>query len=386
MTDRLVRPAYGDGSLADLLPSLLAVLGMAGATDRLGLAGRLAGVRRIAVLLVDGLGHQLLPVAGPVAPVLADLTAGRLGALRPITTGFPSTTPTSLTSLGTGAPPGVHGLLGFRVSVPGTGRVLNHIEWTTDPDPRWWQPLPTQLALGAAAGISVTVVSRSEFVGSGLTESAWRGAAYRPADDLDALADRMLAALTTADPPALVYGYHRDVDRAGHRHGVDSPAWRAAVAGVDQLLDRLIAGLPADAALVVTADHGQLNVPEDARFDLDTDPRLSSGVDIVAGEPRVRYLHTVPGAVDDVIDTWREVLGEAAWVARREEVIAAGWFGPVSEAHLARIGDVVVVCRDRYVVLASVHEPPQASELVAYHGSWTAAEMLVPLIIVRGSG
>jgi hypothetical protein len=366
------------------MPSVLAAMGVPGAVDPIGLGERLAGVRRVAVLLVDGLGHRLLPLAAPVAPVLADVCAGRLGELRILTTGFPSTTPTSLASLGTGAPPGAHGLLGFTLNVPGTTRVLNHTEWGGDPDPLRWQPLTTQFAAAAAAGVAVTLVHRAEFAGSGLTVSAYRGASHRPAGDIDTLARQMLAALAEADPPALVYGYHPDLDAIGHQYGVDSAPWRAAAAGVDRLLARLVDGLPPDAALVVTADHGQLDIPADHRFDLDGDPRLGAGVRVVAGEPRVRYLHTVPGAVDDVIAAWRGVLGEAAWVGAREQAVADGWFGPVPEPHLARLGDVVAVCHDRYAVLATAHEPDRVAQLVAFHGSWTAAEMLVPLILIDG--
>lgn len=377
-----VRPAYGRGSLAEVIPSVLAVLGVPGAGDALGLTGQLAGVRRVAVLLVDGLGHHLLPLAAPVAPSLADTLAGRLGQLRPITTAFPSTTPTALTTLGTGAPPGEHGLVGFSLRVPDTGRVLNHIEWDGKPDPMRWQPVATQFARAAAAGVAVSVASRAQFVGTGLTVAAYRGAAYRPADGAEAVATEMLAALRQHDPPALVYGYHPDLDAAGHRYGVDSEPWRLAAAGVDRLVARLLDGLPADAALIVTADHGQLDVPADRRIDLDADPRLRAGVAAVAGEPRMRHLHVTPGATEDVIAVWRSILGDAAWVASRERVVAEGWFGPVPPEHLPRIGDVVVACQDRYAVLASAHEPRRVSDLVGFHGSWTAVEMLVPLLVL----
>jgi hypothetical protein len=380
--NEIVRPRYGWGCLADVLPSALAALGVPGATDLLGLRAALDGVRRIAVLLIDGLGQHLLPVAAPVAPALADAFAGRLGTLSTITSGFPSTTPTSLASLGTGAPPGAHGLLGFTVNVPGTRRVLNHIDWTGDPDPLRWQPLATQFDRAVAAGVAATVVSRASFAGSGLTVSAYRGATYRPAADIGELVTQVSAALA-GEPPSLVYGYHPDLDRTGHLFGVDSPQWRAAVADVDTLLTRLAGSLPPDAAVLVTADHGQLDVPPEYRFDLDADPRLRAGVRVVAGEPRVRYLHTRPGAAPEVIATWRAVLGDAAWVVPREEAVAAGWFGPVSESHLSRVGDVVVACHDRYAVLATKTEPPLVSSLIAYHGSYTAAEMLVPLLILR---
>ncbi|MER6595504.1 alkaline phosphatase family protein, partial [Micromonospora purpureochromogenes] len=194
----------------------------------------------------------------------------------------------------------------------------------------------------------------------------------------------MLAALAAGPGPTLVSGYHPDLDRHGHLTGVDSAPWRIAAAEVDALLARLVDGLPPDAALLVTADHGQLDVPAAHRFDLDTDSRLRAGVRVVAGEPRVRYLHVEPGAVDDVVAAWSAVLGPAARVETRAEAVATGRFGPVPEEHLRRVGDVVVTCHGTYAVLASRSEPPAVSRLVAYHGADTAAELTIPLLVVRG--
>jgi hypothetical protein len=375
-----VLPRYGSASLADLLPSAAAVLGVPG-PDPLGLSARLDGIRRLAVLLVDGLGSRQLPQAAPHGPTLAQLAAEP--DARELTAGFPSTTPTSLVTFGTGAPPGAHGVLGFFLNVPGTSRVLNHIRWGDDPDPRQWQPVEPVYARVAAHGVETTVVSHPEFEGSGLTVAAYRGARYRGAFGVDAVAAGMLAALRAA-PRALVCGYFGDVDRTGHQYGVDSAEWREAVADVDRLVRMVAEGLPADAALLVTADHGQLNVPADRRFDIGADPRLAAGVTVVAGEPRVRYLHVRPGAVDDVIAAWRAVLGPAAWVVPRAEAVAAGWYGQVAPQHLARIGDVVAVCGEDYVILANGVEPDSVNRMIAFHGSYTPVEMSVPLLVVRG--
>ncbi|MEU5937371.1 nucleotide pyrophosphatase/phosphodiesterase family protein [Micromonospora sp. NPDC047187] len=377
----ILGPGHGGGRLADVLPSALAVLGVPGSTDPLGLRPELAGVRRIAVLLVDGLGWYQLPTAAPYAPTIAGLAAT---VARPLIAGFPSTTPTSLVSLGTGVAPGAHGVLGFTVRVPGTDRVLTHTDWAADPSPLRWQPVPTQLERARAAGVTTSVVSRPEFGGSGLTLAANRGGDFRGAAGGDAVATAMLAALAAGAGPTLVSGYHADLDRHGHVSGVDSAPWRVAATEVDALVTRLVDGLPPDAALLVTADHGQLDIPAAHRFDLDTDPRLRAGVRLVAGEARVRYLHVEPGAVDDVRAAWSEVLGATARVRTRDEVVATGWFGPVPEEHLGRIGDVVVICNDTYAVMASRTERPMASKLVAYHGSDTAAELTVPLLVVRG--
>ncbi|WP_430779852.1 alkaline phosphatase family protein [Actinoplanes sp. G11-F43] len=412
---RAVAPAYGSGSLADLLPSVCAVLGVPGTADTLGLRARLDGVDRIGVLLVDGMGAYQLPLMKPLAPVLGDLTGGTL------TAAFPSTTPVSLVTVGTGAPPSAHGVLGFTVRRP-DGRVLNHIAWSDDPDPRQWQPVPTVLETAAAAGVPVTVVSRGLYQGTGLSVAAHRGGRYQVADDGPALAEAMLTALRST--PGLVYGYHPDLDKAGHEDGVGAPSWAEAARGVDRILDRLAHGLPPRSALLVIADHGQFNVPASARYDVTA---LGPAVIGVAGEPRARYLWAADGARDDLIATCRSVLGDDAWVLTRDEAIADGWYGPavspgpsagplpgpffspsagplrgpsagpfspgspgsfgrpgaMSSAYASRIGDVVIICRNRAIVTASAWEPERAGQLVAYHGSVTAAEMTVPLLIVR---
>jgi hypothetical protein len=369
-------------TLADVVPSALAVLGLPGSPDRLGLRDTLSGVRRIALLLVDGLGYHLLPLARPVAPVLADVMDGRLGTLLEISSGFPSTTPTSLVSLGTGVASGAHGVLGFTLNVPGTERVLNHVEWRDDPDPRTWQPVPNLFTLATSAGIPVTTVSRPEYEGSGLTLAAYGDVEFVGAGDADALAEQILRALRARS--GLVYGYHPPLDTAAHVSGIGSPQWMTAAAEVDRLVGRLTDELPPDAALLVTADHGGINVPAGKRIDVDADRSLRAGVRVIAGEPRVRYVHTRAGAQDDVLDAWRSGLGAAAQVVTRDEAVAAGWFGPVPQAHLARIGDIVAVCQNRYVLLATKHEDKRVGKLVAYHGAMTAEETAIPLIVHSG--
>lgn len=369
--------------LADVLPSALSLLGMPRMSDRLGLREHLGDVSRIAVLLVDGLGYHLLAGAARVGPVLADVVAGRVGHLDEIACGFPSTTPTSLVTLGTGVGSGAHGVLGFTLNVPGTDRVLTHIDWRDDPDPAEWQPVRTLFERAAAVGVSTVVVTRPMFQGSGLTVSAYRGARFVAADRSEELAERMLDELHAG--PGLVYGYHPSLDTAAHLYGIASRKWRRAAASVDRLVGRLLDGLPRDAGLVVTADHGGLDVPETDRMDAGADARLSEGVRVLAGEPRVRYVHTCDGATADVHAAWREVLGERADVVTREEAVAAGWFGPVSPAHLDRIGDVVAVCRGTTVILAGGHEPAAVAKLIGFHGALTPAETAIPLITLSRS-
>jgi hypothetical protein len=308
--------------------------------------------------------------------------AGAAGRLDELACTFPSTTPTSLASLATGVTPGEHGILGFTVKLPDSDRVLNHIFWRDDPPAAQWQPVPTWFERLHWAGVGASAVLPAAFLGSGLTEAAYRGARFVAATDGDDYAQLVINELRAA--PGLVYAYTAALDTAAHLFGVASPEWHAAGAYVDALLTRLVEALPPDAALLITADHGGLNVPQDRRIDLDGDARLSAGVRVVAGDPRVRYLHTEPGAASDVIAAWGELLDGRADVRSRDDAVAAGLFGSVLPGHLPRIGDVVVSCLGDTSVLASAHEPPEVAQLIGLHGASDPVEMAIPLITFQG--
>src|SRR5580698_2388960 len=167
-------PRYGESSLADLATSVLASLGVAGEANPL----ELAPAERVCLLVVDGLGWELLREHPAAAPFLSELAvAGRL-----LTAGFPATTVTSLASLGTGRPPGQHGLLGYQVAVPGAARLLNGLRWDERVDPLAWQPESTIFERAAAAGVAPLRVARGRFRESGFSTAAMRGARYRAAD------------------------------------------------------------------------------------------------------------------------------------------------------------------------------------------------------------
>ena len=368
------------GSICDVLPAAAALLGVPGAVDKLALAESVGvdHLDRVALVLVDGMGWHLLPELAGSSPLLASVLAGGTGRLSELACTFPSTTPSSLVSLGTGAQPGEHGILAFTLNVPGTDRVLNHVRWRDDPPPGQWQPLPTWFGRLRQAGLGARAVLPAPFVGSGLTDAAYRGAQFCPTHPNDDYARLLIDELRAA--PGLVYGYAAGLDTAAHAFGIGSPQWHEAAVHVDELLTRLVEALPPHAALLVIADHGGLNVPPDARVDLDADARLGAGVRVVAGEPRVRYLHTEPGAAADVHAAWGELLDGRAVIYSREEAVATGMFGPVKPQHLPRIGDVVAVCTGESVVLATEHEPAETARLVGFHGAATAAEMAIPII------
>lgn len=357
--------------LADVGSSAAAAIGVPGFTDRLGIGE----TRQVVVCLIDGLGWAALDAHRQLVPRLAELSGGPIDAV------FPTTTPVGLGALGTGLLPGAHGLVGAAFEYPETGELLSPLQWGSHPTPQAVQPEPTVFERVARSGATMTSVSPGAYRESGLTRAVLRGAQYAPADDL---ADRIAAvdAVLSQGAPSFTYVYWPELDRIGHEFGVDSGEWRAALVRADQLVGRLAEVLVPGSTLLVTADHGMVDCPADRRIEIESVRGLVADVRRVAGEPRARHLYVREGATGDVAARWREVLGERALVLTRAELVAGGYFGDVDPDLVERIGDVMAIPRDAWMLASSVDRT--VSGLLGQHGGLTPEELLIPALLVRG--
>lgn len=366
--------------LADVVPSVLAALGVRAFDARIPLRDGLVGA---CVLLIDGLGAELLDTHADEAPVLAALRG------RTLQVGFPSTTAAGVAAVGTGCLSGEHGMVGYTFALPDTG-VINTLRWRPHPRgddlravavPEQVQPMPTAFERASDAGVAVTIVNKAEFEGSGLTRAVLRGARYV---GVQGLGDLAAGVRRTVAAGGFCYGYHGDLDMVGHVHGPGSEPWRMQLRQVDRLVESVVDGLPAGALLAVVADHGMVAVAESDTVDLDGLRTISDGVVDIGGEARARHVYTAPGAAHDVLTAWRAELGERAWVVTRDEAIDAGWFGAtVIDSVRPRIGDVVAAARDSVALVRRTVEPVESS-LRGHHGSLTTAEQRIPLLLAYG--
>jgi len=369
-------------SLADVLPSAAAAIGhpVRGAG-----AIALPAARSAVVVLVDGLGETLLARRGGHAPFLRHLRASSpSGAVAAVaTSGFPSTTATSMGMFGTGRLPGAHGLVGLDVLDPARDVLFSELAWDPLVDPLTWQPTSTVFEEVAASGADVVRIGPGYFDGSGLTEAALRGGRFVAADKL---ADRVEAAVVAVRRPGpqLVYLYWGEVDKVGHVFGSESWQWGEQLTLVDEWIGRLVERVGRDVLVAVTADHGMIDVPLHDRVDVAHEPDLAAGVRHVGGEPRAVHLYTRPGARDDVLAAWRERLAGRMELLARDEAVRAGWFGPVEPWVLPRIGDVVGSSVSASAVVDSRTARPELLRLVGLHGARSPQEQLIPVLATLG--
>jgi hypothetical protein len=362
-------------SLADVLPSCLAAVGHQ--SNRM----RLPSVTRAVVVLVDGLGAASLRARVGHARTLA----GALTGSATLASGFPTTTASALATLATGVLPGQHGMVGYTVLDGDNDRVVNQLSgWDDHIDPTSWQLEQTVFERAVAEGFQAVAVGPERYRESGFTQAVLRGANYIAAATID---DRFAAAqdwLRRPGGPGILYLYIPELDVAAHAKGWESGEWTERLETVDSALRELIGSLRPTDGVLLTADHGVVDVSVRSHVMIDRDASLTEGVRFVAGDPRCLQLHFEPdldaAGREALTARWRESESDRAWVATRAEAIDANWFGTVSPVVSPRIGDLLVAARKNIAYYDGRTASAHSRAMIGQHGSFSPAEVQVPLL------
>jgi predicted AlkP superfamily pyrophosphatase or phosphodiesterase len=326
------------------------------------------GANSVVLLVLDGLGANEVDDRPSILRELAAMDGSR------ITTVVPSTTSTALTSISTGLAPAQHGVLGFRMLVD--GEVLNVLRWQTDsrhpPDPF------TVQRHDAFLGRPVPVVTRVEFRESGFSQAHLRGSTFVGWKTVATLVEHCRRLVLAGE--RFVYAYYPGVDEVAHAYGLHDGFYERELASTDALVGSLLDALPAETALLVTADHGQIHLEPESWIEIDElHPMLAAQ----AGDGRFRYLYARKGMATDLLAAAHESLDAVAWVVSRRELLDAGWIGSGATGTVpGRIGDVVVAAREPVAFVDPAL--PRERTLRSAHGSLTPQEMWVPLRAARG--
>jgi hypothetical protein len=358
-------PDYDGACVTNVVPALL---GPPDDPPR-WLPGTAVDARQVVLFVLDGMGWEQLAARRSLAPTLAAMEGG------PVTTVAPSTTSTALTSITTGLPPGEHGIVGYRMAVH--GEVLNVLRWATAAGDAHHSLPPAKLQPTAPfLGQRPPVVTRAEYRRSGFTGAHLEPARFWGYRTMATMVTEVESLLAGGEP--FVYAYYDGLDKVAHEYGLGE-YYDAELAWIDEVVDRMVSRLPAGAALVVIADHGQVETGDDI---VELAAPVLAQTSMQSGEARFRWLHARPGRASALWEAAVEHHGDNAWVVTRDEIVTGGWLGPVvTEAARSRLGDVALVARTN----AAFHDPQDVGpyELVGRHGSLTPAEMLVPLLAVR---
>ena len=384
----IILPDYEQGSIVNLMRSIAIAFGAESDVDHyrplpLARPERFVACRKVVLLVIDGLGYEYLreTVAGGA---LAEHLRG------PITSVFPSTTATAITTFLTGCAPQQHALTGWYMWFREIGAVAAPLPFTTRAG---GVPLASTgvdaARLFASRPIAdrlqtrCFIVQRRDLVDSSYTNAFRGGAEVRGYRSLQGLFD-IVRDIARREDECFVYAYWPQLDAMSHGLGADHHRTRAHLAEIDARFAGFLEAIRGTGtAVVLTADHGFVDTTPDSRLDLGGHPRLADTLVLpLCGEGRVAYCYVHPDRRDVFEAYVAEELGGYCEAVDRETLLAGAYFG-LGAPHpclAERIGHYALLMRDNYVLRDRLMGEGERPVHVGVHGGTSRAEMLVPLV------
>jgi predicted AlkP superfamily pyrophosphatase or phosphodiesterase len=384
-----VIPDYDGGSIVNLMASIAPACGGEHSPYpplRALAPSDLSGATNLILLVIDGLGYEYL------------IRAGAGGALSQhlrdrITSVFPSTTATAITTFLTGLAPQQHGLTGWFTYFREIGSVAAVLPFKS----RYGGRTFSDAGISAAAlyghvpffdriGVRSYVVSPERIIHSDFNAAHSGRAERRGFATLEQMFQVLKETVRENAERKFIYAYYPELDSVAHEHGIGSPQAAGLLAGLDRAFDRFLAAIRgSDTAVIVTADHGFIDADPGGFIQLGDHPDLTETLVLpLCGESRVAYCYVHPHKREQFEAYVQAVLAPYAMLFESRELVAQGWFGPglPHPRLLERIGHYALVMRQHHAIKDwLLGERPYAHR--GLHGGVSAAEMFVPLIVAR---
>jgi len=382
-------PNYTDGSLVNLMSSLLEA--MAGpANGYLPLADlkpeEISSSQNIILFVIDGLGYEYLLKNANDSFLSQYLRS-------PITSVFPSTTATAITSFMTGQAPQQHGLTAWHTYLKELGcitavlpfrpRVGSHTFDTAKINARQLYNHTSffDLIQRPSYVVAPEWIIHSEF------NEAHSGSAYlRGYDNLQQCFDYVSEVSQQQEDQKYIYAYWPDFDRYSHEYGNASSKVASHYEELCNQFEKLFNQLTgSNTSIIITADHGFVDIQPEDVINLHDHPELEQALVLpLSGEPRVAYCYVNPDKEQQFVRYIEQHLADKLELIKSEQLIEQGYFGkgtPHPEL-LNRIGHYALIMKDNYVIKDRL-AGEQPFVHIGVHGGTSREEMLVPLIVAH---
>jgi hypothetical protein len=337
---------------------------------------KLAQKKSYLVIIVDGLGVSNIRSAGGHAGFLNQ----RLKSSKTLFAGFPATTTSSLTSLATGQENGIHAVLGHRVYDRSLKRNINFLnDLGAELDPRDYQNIETISEIAAKQGVKVSTIGPAEYDGSGFTMATMPNAIYISAASFQ---DRFASAKKAlSQSNSLTYLYFPELDQLAHRFGSDSTKWLDAIEELDSELAKFAKSIATSSGVVLTADHGVIDVASDRHVYLD-EYECFDDLEQIGGDPRVGFLYFSDGVdLESKSQLITGSIGKLTDVVTVDQLVRSGWLASFSHQAKLMAPDLVLLPKSDRVIYHRGFAKARSLLMIGQHGGMTQAEWEVPLIV-----
>jgi predicted AlkP superfamily pyrophosphatase or phosphodiesterase len=383
-------PDYKDGGIVNLMSSIEGALGgnPLYAPLKTLKPKEIKSFKNVVLIVIDGLGHEYLKKHG-------EGTVFQKYFRSSITSVFPSTTATGITTFMTGVAPQQHAVTGWFVLLKEMGTVSTILPFT----PRYkgksfgsvinpkiiFNVKPFVKKINANTfSLHPHSISDSDYTLAHMDKA--KRISYKGVDGFFNSIMKVIRQRKKSKKNKFIYAYWPDFDTIEHHFGPKSSKVKKHFTMLNKKLTSFIKKIDGtNTLLIVTADHGQIDIPPRSRIELKKHPKLEETLTLpLCGEPRAAYCYVHPSKAKQFEHYTRTRLRKYCWVFKSEDLIRKNWFGlyKPNQKLFERVGDYVLVMKKNYA-LKDFLMSENKRFLLGNHGGVSKEEMFVPLIVIK---
>ncbi|PCJ57175.1 MAG: hypothetical protein COA79_16745 [Planctomycetota bacterium] len=349
---------------------------------------KLRKYKNVILLVIDGMGYNFLENEVPNSL----LNENKIDKLTSV---FPTTTASAITTFMTGDAPQQHAITGWNMWLKELGMLTTILPFRA----RCGERLNNAAMFSANVFKSQSVFSKIKSQSfylipkslSGSVYSNWhsKGSLLKPVKNAGELFNTIYKCTQINNRKKYIYSYWPNYDHLAHQHGYNSSSAVQHFGQLESHLKLLCKQLEKTSSLLlVTADHGFVNTSKDKVIFIEDHPILSDCLMIpLCGEARLAYCYVKPNCEKEFLEYIKNELKEVCEVSSSLEVLENNYFGlgEIEPALLDRIGTYILFMKDNYVIkdrlVGETHEFHPGR-----HGGCSENEMYVPLISFEFDG
>tara|TARA_Y100000310_G_scaffold277527_1_gene295348 strand:- start:259 stop:1401 length:1143 start_codon:yes stop_codon:yes gene_type:complete len=379
----MIIPKYGGKCISNVTPTIASHFGTKTGPINKDLKKDLKGKKNIVLLVLDGFGYNYFMKHRKNLNMFNNASR-----VEKITAVFPSTTAASLTSFTTGVPPGKHGLISFHCFVKEFGMVTNMLSFT----PRYGKIegeikdldgfLKEKSVFSKVKKANSFVVSHKAYQGGEYSNMTSKGSKYFPYNTLNGLFKQVNRVLKKRGNK-LIYAYWPMIDSLLHELGVNSSLAKQHLLEIDKKIEALRKKIGRDTIILVSADHGMVNVDWKNTVVVNDHPKFDECLTVpITGDGRGPFLFVRPGKEKQLLSYFNKYFKRYGRLYKTSELVKKNLFGENSDELYRRAGDYMILCKPNCMFKQFMFKS-ERKKLKGNHGGVSEDEMLVPLIYLN---
>jgi hypothetical protein len=381
-------PNYKGGSIVNLMSSILNSFGTKGMYPELKIfPGKEIKSKNVVLLIIDGLGYEYLVKNHSESLLKAHL----LGSMTSV---FPPTTASAVTSFFTGVAPQQHAITGWFMNLKELGAVSCILPFT----PRH-SPIPfsergidirsvlPQEPISNKIKAKNFVIQHEDFSDTDYSHAMSKNAKLIGFKNLRGMFKKIKRAIDSPGKRKYIYSYWGDLDIIGHEYGINNKKAARHLKEIDKELGKFARKIKGtDTTLIITADHGHIVSSAEKNINIDNHPKLKACLSMpFCGEKRSAYCYVYPSKAKQFENYVKKNLSKYFYLFKSKELIDKNLFGIFNpdKRLFDRVGDYTLIAKDNYVLSGRILGEEEKKAHMGQHAGISREEMLVPLVVIN---